>query len=240
MTNNSNEGKLVRAAATSHNYFGYSNPVPNSDHKNVFSRLASATEYPEGVELFQQGSQVKEVYLAEKGLIKLKRLDEEGHELIIGLRATGSILGAAAIIIGKPHPFSAVTLTRCRLLCIPVATLLALAKGGNEFSWYLHQLHSQEVYDQASQLIGLKYLSARSRLEHLIWQLCESMELNERTEPLRLQAPLKYREIAQLLGITSEHLSRVFKQMEEEELVVREDKSWIIAHPRKLYHPEEV
>jgi CRP-like cAMP-binding protein len=240
MTNNSNEEKLVRAAAAGHNHFGSASVSSNTDNKNVFSRLASSIDYPGGVELFQQGSQVKEVYLIEKGLVKLKRVDEDGNELIIGLRSTGSILGAESAIIGKPHAFSAVTLTRCCLRCIPVVTLLALAKGGNDFSWYLHQLHSQEVYDQASQLIGLKYLSARSRLEQLIWQLCNAMELDELNKPLKLQIPLRYKEIAQLLGVTPEHLSRVFKQMEEEKVVFKEDGSWIIADPRRLYHPEDV
>jgi CRP-like cAMP-binding protein len=56
---------------------------------------------------------------------------------------------------------------------------------------------------------------------------------------VRLKLPLKHKELAQLLGITPEHLSRVLRGMQQEGVVVRE-KGWIrIADARLLREPSE-
>jgi CRP-like cAMP-binding protein len=45
---------------------------------------------------------------------------------------------------------------------------------------------------------------------------------------------LKQWEVAQLLGITPEHLSRLIKQMEKEGIIGRENGWLIIRNPKKL------
>jgi CRP-like cAMP-binding protein len=202
----------------------------------VACNLIPAQVYPAAVELFPQGSPAREVYLIEFGLIKLFRLGQDGQELIVGLRSAGWILGAASVIIRKSHPVTAVTLTNCRIRRIPAHTFLTLLNSDAELSWHLHQEHCQEIYNQFSQLVGLGCMSARHRLEHLLWQLTSALEPDESQKEIRLELPLKYWEIAELIAITPQYLSRVLKQLQEEGIINREKGGIVVSSPHKLWH----
>ncbi len=220
----------------------YTKGLADSSLAKLYDLLSSPvppTMYPSGVTIFQQGSAAPVVYLIDKGLIKLSCLGEDGQELIVGLRYTGWILGAASAILQKPHPVTAATITECQLHCLPREFFLELAKTNPQFGWRLQQVHSREVYDQASQLVGLHYLSARRRLEQLVRKLTFEMKMDLAQRPVRLRLPLKYWEIAQLIGVTPEHLSRVLKQVEEAGIMYRENGTLIISDPEKLYHSLE-
>ena len=209
---------------------------PLSARLSSFSSLAPLVEYSADTMLFQQGFQVCTVYVIERGLVKLTALDEDGNGLIIGLRSADAILGGAAAIAHKPHPVTAVTLTQCQLRCVPLDSFLELTRSSNEFGWHLHELHSLEIHYLASQLIGLKYLSARQRLEQLIWQLTGTVEPNG-SKRLKLHLPLKHWEMAQLVGITPEHLSRVLRDMQREGVLFKDKRALVIAQPARLHRP---
>jgi CRP-like cAMP-binding protein len=194
--------------------------------------------------LFLQGNQAREVFCIERGLIKLIRLSESGQELVIGLQSRGSLLGAASVVIRQPHPVTAITVTSCSLSRIPADHFLHLAKTDNQFSWYLQEIHSSEVHKQASQLAALRYLSARQRLEKLLLQLLSSISSHENQTSagssqenktsMRVQLPLKHWEIAQLIGVTPEHLSRILRQIKREGLMHEENGCMVVSDVRKL------
>lgn len=104
--------------------FGHFEPYsndPGSPGFRLIESLGHPEVYPAGIELLQQGSSVADVFLIAKGLVKLNHFDEDGREAIVGLRATGWVLGSAAVILRKPCPFTATTLTRSSLLRLPAA-----------------------------------------------------------------------------------------------------------------------
>jgi CRP-like cAMP-binding protein len=201
--------------------------------------LAPSKEYAPGKHLFLQGSSAKEVFFVERGLVKLIRLGEDGQGIIVGLRSAGSFIGAAAVIVQEPHPVSAITITSCNLSYIPVEAFLRLAKTDPHFCWYLHQVHSREVHQQASQLANLRNLSARQRFENLLFQFVSSVGYHEREVSRKIHLPLKNWEIAQLIGITPEHLSRVLRQIQEEGILRKENGCMVVDDVRRLYQPSE-
>ena len=211
-------------------------PLPE-DNWSALYRFAPPQEYAAGRVLFQQGFMVQEIYLIDQGVVKLIRLAESGQEMIVGLRTPGCALGTASAIVRKPHSVTATTLSACRLRKIPLDVFLDLARNNQQFCWHLHQVHSREVYDQADQLVGIKYLSARQRLEQLLQQLILAMGIDELQKPVMLPLLLKHWEIAQMIGITPEHLSRVLKQLQEEGIMRRDNGSIMIYDLRQLYHP---
>ena len=213
-------------------------PVPSPEESwSALYRFAPPQEYAAGTVLFQQGFMVREIYLIDQGVVKLIRLAESGQEMIVGLRTPSCVLGTASAIVRKPHSVTATTLSACRLRRIPLDLFLDLARNNQQFCWHLHQAHSREVYDQADQLIGIKYLSARQRLEQLLQQLILAMGVDELQKPVMLPLPLKHWEIAQMIGITPEHLSRVLKQLQEEGIMRRDNGYMMIYDLRQLYHP---
>jgi CRP/FNR family transcriptional regulator, dissimilatory nitrate respiration regulator len=203
-------------------------------HKRWSSQPVSSLELPPSTTLFLQGNPPREVLYIERGLVKLIRLSESGQELAIGLRSQGSLLGAASAIVQEPYPFTATAVTSCTLSRIPADIFLHLAKTDEQFGWYLHEIQSHEVHLQVSQLAALKYHSARQRFERLLMQFLSSIPPHERQFSTKIRLPLKHWEIAQLVGISPEHLSRILQQIKREGVLHEEGGCMIVSDVRKL------
>lgn len=201
-----------------------------------FNDIAPAQIYPDATELFCQDSPAREVYIINRGLVKLMRLEQEGHGMIVGLRFPGWILGSAAVIMSKPHSTTAVTLTKCQLCRVPSETFLHLLRTDSQLSWHLLQMLSREVVEQSAHVAQLGCLTARYRFELLLSKLIMALGLHQVHKKIRLQLPLKHREIAELIAVTPEHLSRILKQMQDKGIITQHKGWMIILDPDKIRH----
>ncbi len=192
------------------------------------SQLGHVHLYAAGVELFQQEDYLLELYYIESGLLKLVRLEPDGRELILGLRLSGCLVGSSAAITRRPSPVSAVTVCPCRVRCISAQELRSVLQGDPLFAWQLQEVHCREILEQMGQLTRLHIPSPRVRLESLLLDLIRALGRAEAASNIRLQLPLKHWELARLIAITPEHLSRLLGQMEKEGIVGR-DKGWLIV-----------
>jgi CRP-like cAMP-binding protein len=195
---------------------------------------APVREIPPATTLFLQGAPPREVFYIERGIVKLIHLSESGQESAIGLQSQGSLPGAASVIVQQAYPFTATTVTSCALSRIPADIFLHLAKTDEQFCWLLHEVHSLEVHRQAGQLAALRHLSARQRFERLLLQFLSSIPAHEKQTLMKIRLPLKYWEVAQLIGVSPEHLSRVLQQIKQEGLLREEDGCLIVSDVRKL------
>jgi CRP-like cAMP-binding protein len=203
-------------------------------NRRWIAQLVPSREFPSSTTLFLQGGPPREVFYIERGLVKLTRMSGNGQELAVGLPSQGSLLGAASVIIREPYPSTAVTITSCALSRIPADLFLRLAKTDERFCWYIHEVHSHEVHGQAGQLAALRHLSARQRFERLLLRFLSSIPAYERKAAMKIRLPLKRWEIAQLIGIRPEHLSRVLQQIKMEGILREEDGCMMVSDVRKL------
>jgi CRP/FNR family transcriptional regulator, cyclic AMP receptor protein len=189
--------------------------------------LVPGQKYPSGFEVLRQGIIARDVWIIDDGLVKLVYCDEDGHELTVGVRLRGWILGSASVILEEPSPVAAFTMTPCFLQRLDAATFLEMLSGNSTLSSWLHKMHSQEVFDQLVSVTQAHALSAKQRLERLLEQLIEPSEDNAQGIELRVTLPFSHRDLAGLVGITPEHLSRLLRQLTEQG-VIRRKKGWII------------
>ncbi len=196
-----------------------------------------ALTYSENTVLFKQGATARDVYLLEQGLVKVIFLDPGGEEVIIELcSASGTLIGGSCAVIGR-HAVSAAVVTRnTRMRRVAASSFIELIRQNAEMSWQLHKLHCAQHLDLLDRAAELGYLSVRERVEQLLWKLASACELVATPKGLRMQLPLKYRELAQLITVSPEHLCRVLGVIEKEGLIRRE-KGWLYLVERdKLYH----
>jgi CRP-like cAMP-binding protein len=191
--------------------------------------------YPPAVSLFEQGSPVESVGVIEEGLVKLLRWEHQGEAVGVGIRFSGGSLATAAAILRAPHAVTAETLTRCRILTIPVDHFRQLVMTGGQLSSDLHHIHAQELLGYVAHLGALCALSTRDRLLRLIGEVVAAEHHSTAVGPLRVALPLRYTELARALVTTRQHLSRVLKQLEDDNLL-RRDKGWlVIPEPNRLW-----
>lgn len=204
--------------------------------ERLLDSLVPFQTYPADTVLLEQDSHAEEVYFINDGLVKLRRLVSDGREFIVDLRFPGWLIGAPCIITQSPSPVAAITLTKCRLRRIPAATFLDLVKNNSDFAWHIQAMQSREIFNEISRIVQLGCFSAQQRLEQLLWQLISSLDEGDTQKETRLQLLLKHWEISQLIAITPQHLSRLFKDLKEQG-IIRQEKGWIIVtNPQRLCH----
>ena len=199
-----------------------------------------SNSYPAGIELFSQGSIANSVYFVQRGLLKLFRCESTGQRVLLALKCQGSLIGAAAAVQDKPHLLSAVTGTSCTLIRWDSHQFLSLTAQDHSLSLRVQEILSAELDDYVSRISQIACLPARQRLEHFLWQLSEQFDCSAVKSPgewsTKLQVPLIYSELAELLSITPTYLCRLFKVLETEN-VIRRQAGWIVVRqPSNLWH----
>ncbi len=196
--------------------------------------LPSALLYPVGTVLMQQGGDPGDVFYVEEGLAKLVRTGSDGREQILGLRGAGWILGAALVLVLRAHPASAVAVTPCRLRRLSRQVFLELMMKHEALSWHVHQMHSREVLSQFQQMADLGTATSRERLERILRRLTGTASSSGAGDGVRLSLPLKRWELASLIAVTPEHLSRLLRQLRDDGVIRINNGYIVIPDVRRL------
>ncbi len=191
------------------------------------SLLPAGQLYPVGTVLVRQGCEPSDIFFIEDGLAKLVRIDGNGREQILGLRGRGWILGAAFVLVGRSHPASVVAVTACTLRRLSREAFLEMMTQQPDLSWHVHRMHSREVLSQFHHMADLGVKTARQRLERVLQRLVAVTNPGDNDKEVRLLSPLKRWELASLIAVTPEHLSRLLKQLRNDG-VIRVQKGWIV------------
>jgi CRP/FNR family transcriptional regulator len=195
-------------------------PAPVEEHSfpafaptvsDEFDRLKGLPEeksVPTGTLLLDQGSDPSSVFLLCQGLVKLISVSPQGRESVLGLRSAGWYAGAVAALVHRPHVYSVKTVTECIVSRIPADEfhlwLMRSAKMARHFTQTLcNELLSQSCEAQ------IRGGSAEERLSHFMAERHAHHPNLKTLDPLPM---LKQMELAQLLAITPEHLSRLLRR----------------------------
>jgi CRP-like cAMP-binding protein len=199
----------------------------------AFLAQASLQVLLPGVELLQQDSAVSEVYFLKQGLVKLRRLEQNGSEVFVALRSQGWILGVSPALLRQPTPVVAVTLRECQVYRLSVDHFQRLFDTDAPFVRSLVSLLSQEIYDNVARQTQLSTPVARTRLLQFFCQF-----LPEGAAPTSkdvvLHIPLKEGDIASYLAIHQSTLSKVYRNLEEEGIIRRHKGRTIIRKMEAL------
>ena len=191
----------------------------------------AAIHVSEGQDVFQQGDHATLVHVVGDGLVKLQCVGANGSLVIVGLRARGWILGASDAILEQPYAATASAVTRCRLHAIQARAFRELLCTDHAVSWYSHEMHSREIHGQMQQIRGLSCTSAHERLDDLFGQLAADPALPRDEASGALRVPLRHWELAQLVAVTPQYLTRVFAEFERSGIAHREGR-WLVIQTR--------
>jgi len=100
-----------------------------------------------------------------------------------------------------------------------------------EFCRRLLRMLSEGILSQGMKVAALGCMPAGDRLEGFFRELILEQEPaigpTEQHKPMKLRIPLKLKELAQLIAIAPEYLSRLLRELERQG-VIRRDKGWLI------------
>ncbi len=75
----------------------------NRDEREALNGLGVRRSFPRGAVLMFQNEPDSRVMLLLDGRVKVTRLEDDGHEMLLSIRDPGDVLGELALIDGLPH-----------------------------------------------------------------------------------------------------------------------------------------
>ncbi|MHC4489011.1 MAG: Crp/Fnr family transcriptional regulator [Planctomycetota bacterium] len=208
--------------------------LPCLGHLKKLLNCKTLRVIPPQHQIFSQGESPHTICLICNGLVKLTRTESDGNRAIVGLRKPGWLLGATAILPGLPYASTAETLIRSKLCFVPIEQFQQAMDTNTTFSKWVSMILCREVRSSTLSISSQSCLSGRQRLEKFLWEIIQLQNIRDTGKKVKIPIPLKQWELAQLLGLTPEHLSRLIKQMENKGIIGRE-RGWLIyRNPQKL------
>jgi CRP-like cAMP-binding protein len=171
--------------------------------------LPEARRVKAATALVNQGERVTKVQLLQTGLVKLLNVNADGHETLIGLRSDGWYAGSTSLVLNTPSVYSVYACTDCTVIEIAANEFLqCLSKSREMLDHFILGL-CREVVSYSALQVELVSSRAEDRLNLLLDERAEGYLTGKIMDPLPL---LKQMELAQLISITPEHLSRLRKR----------------------------
>ena len=200
---------------------------------DLFGLMPTARRsYPKGVELLQDDSTPPVVAMVRRGLVKVVRLSANGREYILALHPAPVLIGAAEAVIGQALVAAVVTATTCEVDEVPTDRFLAFIRARPDVLWSLQRQLAWEACAMRARAVEVCTLSPRERLQNTLAQFVPPD--NHRLRDVQLMLPITHRELAQMVGVTAEHLSRLLHQLESDSLITRH-RGWIIVRDLRQF-----
>lgn len=170
--------------------------------------------YPPESILYHEGDQAESVYTLRTGLVKLVRFLPDGTFRIVRLLRKGDAFGLERLI-GENYGHTALAITGVSLCRIPVRTLRALNESYPQLHQRLLESWNQHLRRADDTIVQLSTGTIRRRVLFLIQMLAESAghEKDRRVELLSRE------DMAAMLGVRLESLSRIIAELKRENIL---------------------
>ena len=185
--------------------------------------------------VFGQGDALWAVWYVVSGTVKLTHTDGDGRESIVGLALAADWLGAPPVIADRPTPVSAITCAPTLLASCPATTFRQQLRENAELSGEIQRAQAMELLRQATRIGQLCSFDSYARLRAALYSFATVGSASASAgRSIRLDLPIQRWELAQFIGVTPEHLSRLFRDVEDEGLIHRKKGRIIVDDLNRL------
>lgn len=164
--------------------------------------------------LFRQGQPSTFLFAMRSGQVKITLSTPGGREQILGVRVGGQLLGFSAMH-DDVHPYTAEALTEVQVCKVRRADILKVIEQNPRVALRIIEKLNQELAQAQALIRDLGLKSARERVASFLLSLIPDPSAQTHLIPL----PLSRGEMAELLGLTIETVSRNLTKLKHEGLI---------------------
>lgn len=185
---------------------------------NVVDKARHIRTYEPGSTVFHQGENCQGIYCIQSGLIGVRRLDEDGNSILLGLCNAGEIIGYRALLSNDEHRSTAEALMPSALCFIERSVVTRLLTENPQLSErFLH--HCIEDFNKTEDsYVRSLTLNLKARLLHALMVFYQCGGYRDERNNHVVEIPIQRTELADMIGATPESISRIIRKIEAEGL----------------------
>lgn len=166
-----------------------------------------------GEAIFEQGEPATAAYCIKCGAVAVRRLDAEGNSVTLGLHYPGDLVGQHALLGGGEQRASAEALEATTVCMIDGATMSETLSRSPDLARDMLRRAALEFEQAQDSIVRSATLPNRDRLIGLLLQLMQRHGEAHSDGSWRLHLPLPRRDLASMIGIRHETLSRIIARL---------------------------
>lgn len=193
----------------------------------AFDAVKYTCSYPAGAVLFLEGQESSGVFLLCKGRVKLMMTGSDAKSIIVRIVEPGEVIGLECAISSKPSSMTAETFDPCVVHFVKRHAVRALMQDHHTLSVAIAEQLSN---DYRSACFNIRSLAlSRTASERVVQFLLEwATKGRETDEGLRVNIPLKHEEIAQMVGVSRETVTRTLTELKHKALITMKGPAMLI------------
>ncbi|HID83168.1 MAG TPA: Crp/Fnr family transcriptional regulator [Chromatiales bacterium] len=168
--------------------------------------------------LYREGDVPEEVYTLHEGWVLIYKTLEDGKRQVLRIALPGDFLGYHADL-DAPIDHAAVAVNRCTLCAFPRKTVKEMITSQPELAIRLLEIQSQTMHECNNHMASIGQKSAIQRVASLFFELYRKMDARHGVVDNSIEFPLTQDDIADAIGVTPVHVSRVAKELREKQIV---------------------
>ena len=168
-----------------------------------------------GDSIFEAGDSSKGLYVVVSGCVKLSLPLAASRERVLAILKPGSWFGETSLVLGHAHTETAAAVQHTELAHIPATTFLDCLGRDRRLSAKILAEAFRRLESALADTIATS-ISARERVVHWILEEAAHANTGDRAE---LAVPATKRVLASRLHMSAAHLSRMFHELKQAELI---------------------
>lgn len=175
-------------------------------------------QYLPGDVLYHQGDPCIGVYCVQSGLIGLRKIDHDGNSILVRLAYPGDTVGYRSFLAGEEHHLSAEVLKPSMLCFIEQATARRMLETNPSLGLRFLKRMARDLDEAEDKFLESTNSDIRVRLAHLLFVLKDRFAIESGNGALTLELPLSRQDMAAMIGVRPETMSRTIRKFEDEGL----------------------
>ncbi len=183
----------------------------SDEHLKEIKKISFSQEYKAGNVIFYEGDKPEFLHILIEGVVKLYKTDPKGHQIYIHQFTPVSLIGELANFENIPFPATSEAVVKCEILKIDYKNLNKNFFKNPDISFEIIKSLAQKTKILSNVIHQEMILSTEAKIAKLI------------VEHHDLFNTLKNSQIAALINITPETLSRILTRFKKQNLIKSSD-----------------
>ena len=190
--------------------------------------------YGAGEVIYNQGADCRGIFCIESGLVGHRKYDAEGNSALIRICGPGETIGYRSFLLNSEHMLTAEVLMPSRVCFIEKKTVQDLLSRNPALGMRFLRRAASDLSDAEDRYFESVTLSARARVVHMLLVFYQRFGETTATGECVMDLPLSRQDLAALIGIVPESMSRLIRRLEDENVARFDGRRVCLPYPDRL------
>ena len=172
-------------------------------------------QYLPGEVIFHEGDPCNGVHCIESGLVGIRKMNAGGNEILLRISHPGDTMGYRSFLASDDHNKSAEALEPSTLCFIGGGTVQSLLQMNPSLGLRFLRHAAKDLNEAEEKVLQSATLPVRARFAHLLLVLKDRYGRVGDNGELDLELPLSRQDMAAMIGIRPESMSRTIRSLED-------------------------